>query len=118
MLLKKHLKVKVLVKQLQKNPPQKKIQALKFKKEFLELKLKSFGGNKPLNIKDICFYEVSKPVKRFDTKRFKLEHPNVAEQISKKIITPRFTIKNRLKKIINSEYQDLIDICKTHNHGK
>ena len=97
---------------------QEEIQALKFKKEFIELKLKSYGGNNPFNIQDICFYEVSKPVKRFDTKRFKIEHPNVAEQISKKIITPRFTVKNRLKKLFNSEYQDLINICKTHNLKK
>lgn len=97
---------------------QEKIQELKFKKEFLELKLKSFGGNNPVNIKDICFYEVSKPVKRFDTKRFKLEHPNIAEQISKKVITPRFTIKNRLKKIITSEFQELKDLCETHDLKK
>ena len=97
---------------------QKKIQALKFKKELLELKLKSFGGNKPLNIKDICFYEVSKPVKRFDTKRFKLENPNLVKEISKEIITPRFTTNNRLKKIQSSEHQKLLDLCKTHDLKK
>ena len=97
---------------------QERIHSLKLKKQLLELKLKTYSGEIPHNIKDICFYEISKPVKRFDSKKFKSDHPNIVKEISKEIIIPRFTLKNRMKKVINNQFKELLDICKTHNLKK
>ncbi len=90
----------------------KQIEQIKLKKAFLELKIKSFGNDSYMNIEGVCSYEISKPIKRFDSVSFKKAHPDIAEQISTQVIAPRFILKNKPRREKNEEYESLEKKCK------